>query len=262
MLRTLTILTALVIAAGLTSVAGVQAKPTAIAACGTINAPGQYFLSGDIVATGLCIDITAGAGRAKLNLNGFTITGNGTGLGISVAANNVQILGPGAIEGFDTAILIGAVSNVKVREVVVVDNDLHGIDLDGTTDSVIERCVVVQNGSDGIRLLGASNNMIERNEVMVNTQRGILLANAALNNIIQANNVSGNGAGNILLAGGAINNLVQDNIAFAVGSSVDINNSNSAPNIFSNNLCEFGFPVTVCYKSGGVPLPDFNIDHF
>ena len=42
-----------------------------------------------------------------------------------------------------------------MREVVLVGNDLFGIELDGTTDSVIERCVVVENGSDGIRLLGA-----------------------------------------------------------------------------------------------------------
>lgn len=286
MLRTFTILTAFLYASTLSMAAhGQRLETTFVNDClGEITAPGIFILQKDLTAfpsiTGPdgfgapCFIVSSV--RVKIKLNGFDIIPDGFGVpveGIRIAASRVQVLGPGVIGVFDVGIQIAAVSDVKVREILFLQNET-GIQLTSTSNSVIEGNILWANGVGIILDEMASDNIISGNEVFSNAEFGIFLEGSANNNTVSRNNVSSNGieapdglGSNIVLNEDTEFNIVQDNIALdrrgdpMTGFDI-VDVGTSLNNVVSNNVCEFGEPEAVCPATAGEPIPRFEGLHF
>jgi hypothetical protein len=133
----------------------------------TISAPSSYYLSNNItVTTGTAITIASSG--VTLDLNGFTISStaaspNGYGISISGLVMNITILngfvqggvtdnGSGAFSGsgFAYGISGGSASNVRVSGVAVSGCLYHGIYLNYSYPTVVEKCTVKTAGGSGI----------------------------------------------------------------------------------------------------------------
>ncbi len=146
---------------------GAQATEISGTISTTLTISEDSELVGDVTCTVVnapCIKF--GAPHIKLRLNGFAITGradppaNCTNTkdfapedGIQVAAqHHVAVLGPGLVQKFARwGISLLNSTKVKVKYVTISHNCFSGLQLDGVTDSDIERNVSVRNaiGSAG-----------------------------------------------------------------------------------------------------------------
>lgn len=97
-----------------------------------IDRPGTYRLAADIIGKELTIGIIIESGHVTLDLAGFNLVGK-----------------PGSLSGIR---VIGARTNVCVRNGTVRNWGGHGIDLADATESCVEHVRVTENGGDGVRL--------------------------------------------------------------------------------------------------------------
>lgn len=142
----------------------------------SINAPGSYVLTKDIVVTsGTGIYITAS--DVTLDLNGFTLSQTGgasyvDGIGIDPSQTNVEIRN-GSIKGFSRhgiflPGMVTASSDLKLKNLRVTGSGFTGIRLELHNGFVIEDCVVSKNKSGGIDARGAGivlNNLVTDNQI-------------------------------------------------------------------------------------------------
>jgi len=192
--------------------------------------------------------LIVGDDSTTLNLNGFNIQGPGkdsSNAGISVTKDEVNILGPGVISGFETGILLTGGSDISVDSVILQDNKI-GAYFTGSETSSVEENIMRDND---VGVAGHSTNEMEiiSNIMGVNKLAGITFDNThgstvTRNSIQESQNgifFDSQSTGNIV----TLNNL-RDN-------GVDLNNSDglvpsSNANTFSENTCVRSDPDGLC----------------
>jgi parallel beta-helix repeat protein len=220
--------------------------------------------------------IVVGASNINLYLNGFTMTGQGNppagcfaGGGatniergvIVIGQSNVEIHGPGVIQGFrGWGILFNMTTNARVRRVTLRSNCMSGIQLATANQGVLEGLICVRNGNPealcgGICIAGSNDNRVRGNLTSGNgyglqsvTNFGIALEGPASGNVLEGNTIVGNDNG-IYLQPAAANNVIsgnriEGNPAVALPARIsgflgyDIRNQAPAgANTFRDNVC-------------------------
>lgn len=144
-----------------------------------ISAPGSYYLTGNIVASGGINVLEIAASDVSVDLSGFTIDGANLITGVGVIAN-------------------GLVTNIAVRNGSVVRCRFDGVNLNLASTIVMERVSLVGNGGSGAFL---GNSAMVRDCVAVsNAEAGFVAGGQAVivNCVVRSNVgtgiVTGNGA--------------------------------------------------------------------
>lgn len=122
---------------------------TAVSTCGTLSAPGNYFLTTNLSATGDCLVIAAD--NVAIDLKGKTITGNGSGSGITDANSShpFAIVANGKIRNFDTGIDLEDSGEAVISNLDSSKNTGEGIFIDGCCNT-LNSVTANSNGSTGI----------------------------------------------------------------------------------------------------------------
>jgi len=189
-----------------------------------------------------------GEDATTLNLNGFSIQGPGkdsSNAGISVTKDNIKILGPGVVSGFETGILLTGGGEISVKSVILQNNQIGTFFTGSDTSSVEEN--IMRNNDVAVAGHSANDLEITSNIMDVNVLAGITLVNThgstiAGNSIQESQNgifFDSQSSGNIA----TLNNL-RDN-------TVDLNNSDglvptSNANTFLGNTCVKSDPDGLC----------------
>jgi hypothetical protein len=131
----------------------------------TINAPGYYYLTGNLTYTG-GTGIIVNADNVTIDLMGFVLTGastSGAGTGISLGAkNNVEVRN-GTVTGWTQAV-DGSGAGQRAIGIRAVDN-ANGINFSGS-DGLIKGCTASQGSFGSGWGLGVSNGIISGCTVM------------------------------------------------------------------------------------------------
>jgi parallel beta-helix repeat protein len=189
-----------------------------------------------------------GEDATTLNLNGFSIQGPGkdsSNAGISVTKDNIKILGPGVVSGFETGILLTGGGEISVKSVILQNNQIGTFFTGSDTSSVEEN--IMRNNDVAVAGHSANDLEITSNIMDVNVLAGITFVNThgstiAGNSIQESQNgifFDSQSSGNIA----TLNNL-RDN-------TVDLNNSDglvptSNANTFLGNTCVKSDPDGLC----------------
>ncbi len=154
---------------------------TAISACGPLSSAGNYFLTGNLTATGDCLVIAAD--NVAIDMKKKTITGNGSGAAITDNGirHNYAIIANGKIRNFDNGIDLSnsglaIISNVDssnntgdgiyideccntLNSVKANNNGGTGIFID-SDDSSLTKIQANSNGNDGIYIASCCNTLV------------------------------------------------------------------------------------------------------
>jgi parallel beta-helix repeat protein len=230
---------------------------TPVSSCGTaISTPGDYVLANDLSCpSGDAIEITSG--NVTLRLAGHSIGGVFPFSGISVnpqgalmGLQEVEIVGPGRIEGFQIGVHFSGVQASLVTG-LTFHNDYDGIQVDTdnagnpSANNVFAANVAIDvgiafydvggqsneysgnsatetattiTGGYGMAILSSQNRMVG-NEVN-HMYLGILVQNANSNEI-RGNRLTGNLSGGIVVDGTSSGNLVHLNLALNNGTDLE-----------------------------------------
>ena len=179
----------------------------------TIDAPGSYQLTSNLVVTSAVDAIQVRAGRVRIDLNGFTIDGSSTGtIGVSTGGrSNVQgtVVRNGTIRNFtDDGIFITPISvDTRIEGMQVLSNGGDGVTVDdgsavvdsgvfgnggngvvlpvSTDDARVSGCIIADNGGAGIQ--GSGN--FSANVIFSNTGDGV----SGRSLVVEHNAIRGNG---------------------------------------------------------------------
>jgi parallel beta-helix repeat protein len=180
-----------------------------------ITTPGSYYLAASLSAAG---GLTIRASNVTLDLNGFNIT-NTAGDGILIGAVTDVCIKNGFVTGSSAdGIDASTASNVLIQKVKVIGNSLTGIR--AGNEAIIEDCAVHENLQHGILVVDdciVRNNILKRNS-NANSERGINVTGD--DNLIENNRVL-NGRRGIQVVG--TRNRLKGN--FCKGSSVELTRS-------------------------------------
>ena len=174
------------------------AAPTPVNSCTTIDTPGSYELTTDIVdsSTDPCIAITAS--DVRFDGAAHTVDGVGSGTGIRVRGNgtlsNVTVRNT-AVTDWGTAIRYVGVADGTVTETSVENTSAAGIDFRSVDNSSITATAVTDSDRDGIRLLSSSNNDITATTSADHVGAGVVLGSASSNNSLRDSTVENNRVG-------------------------------------------------------------------
>lgn len=216
----------------------------------TITAPGFYFLTQNLAATGDGISVTVN--DVTIDLMGFTLTGPGTGINYGVRITgtspcNVQIRN-GTVTKFYEGIYAGNTSNQghRIVNVTSTHNTNYGIYIGGG-GHFIQDCYVLRNGNNGIETIGLVSNCIAE----INGGKGIVGRGLITNCRAAGNDSDGIG----LTSYGSIINCTSynnQNIGIVVGSSgiPTLIDRNSAYNNSGGNYSA-GYATTVWGLNAG-----------
>ena len=192
---------------------------TAVSACGTLSAAGNYYLTENLTATGTCIVVDSEG--VSLDMKGHTITGNGTGDGITDGGSHFEsmAIANGKIRNFNDGIGLHKSCCVVIRNVDSSNNAETGIligECCGTLDSVKAN----NNGTVGIV---ASDCCYTLNNVQVkhNGGGGGIVANGCCTTVSNST-ITGN-AGPGVVQDGCCSFLVSSKVQRNGGDGVDMN---------------------------------------
>ena len=173
---------AMLLVAGL---CGRAAADTAVSACGTLSAAGNYFLTANLTATSDCLVIAAD--NVAIDLKGKKITGNGTGAAVTDDGSflNFAVIANGTISNFATGInllhsgqaIISNVSSSKntsdgifigeccntLSSVTTNDNGGTGIFI-GSDHSSLSKITANGNAGGGVHITGSRNALVASTE--------------------------------------------------------------------------------------------------
>jgi hypothetical protein len=215
---------------------------TAVSACGTLSAAGNYFLTKNLTSAGTCIVI--GDQGVAFDMRGHTITGDGSGDGITDGGSHFEsmAIANGKIRNFSVGIGLDNSCCVVIRNIDSSKNTLTGIIVGkccGTIDSVTAN----NNGNSGIV---ASDCCFTINNVQANGNGGgggIVAAASGCCTTVANSIVSGNGGAGVFLEGCC---------SFLVSSTVK---GSGADGVDMNSCCNFVISSTVAGNAGkGVSL--------
>jgi hypothetical protein len=183
----------------LASAAGpAAAAPTPVNGCTTIDTPGSYELTTDVVdsSTDPCIAITAS--DVRFDGAGHTVDGVGSGTGIEVHGNgtlsNVTVRNT-TVTDWGMGIRYIGVTDGTVTETSVENTSAVGIDYRSVDGSSITATTVTDSDRVGIRLLSSSNNDVSATTSADHVGAGVALGSASANNSLRDSTVENNRVG-------------------------------------------------------------------
>ncbi len=142
-----------------------------------IDAPGSYYLTGEIVGVSGKSGIRVTSDDVTIDLNGFTLQGV-----------------PGSLDGIEAGDGIVFVNNLRIRNGVVRDWGRRGIDGDFANNALVEGIRAFGNGETGIRVgAGVSPPMgpVVRNCVSQgNALHGFQVENGVIEGCVAADNLA------------------------------------------------------------------------
>jgi len=176
---------------------------------GVINNSGSYYLTTNIITSGLTSGIQIAANNVSLDLCGFTINGaSGTGNGISISPgmDNVLVHNGSICDCNHHGISADLATHCKFRNLRIINNGRYSILYYGITAGIgtqVEHCWIADNGSG----LGVcSNSKVTNNEITDNRGDGLHLTDDGT--YIANNIVKNNGDNYDLAAGNQLNILL------------------------------------------------------
>jgi parallel beta-helix repeat protein len=192
--------------------------------------------------------LIVGENSTTINLNGFQIKGPGidsSKIGITVSEDNVKIVGPGVIGGFQAGILVSGANGFSASSVVLQKNEV-GILLTGADSASVKENNLKEN-LVGVTAHSSNSLDIADNLMTKNALAGVLLVNTD-ESAASSNNIKGSQKG-IFLDSQSAENTVQMNIVRY--NIVGLNNANglapdSNKNTFSTNICGTSSPGGLC----------------
>lgn len=207
-----------------------------------IDAPGSYYLTKSMFATGA--GITVMASDVTIDLNGYNIEGElvPDTHGITLQnCSNVEVKN-GTITrfgGYGVYASDGASRGFRIRDVRVIDNQAGGIHLEGLSH-LVSGCTVSSNAGDGI--MGGGRGIVSGNTVSANAARGIVTAgNASVtgNTVLQNVTYGIYTSDNCTITGNTVNVNSQDGIHAGEGCTIVGNtaNANGGTGIFADVGC-------------------------
>lgn len=115
----------------------------------TIDLPGSYFLTGNLIGSSGSHGITITADDVTIDLNGFTVTGvpgSLHGIRSSGSIANVSIR-DGSVVGWERdGVNLNTATDAKLRGITAAANTLKGFTV---TDATLDACTARGNGDDG-----------------------------------------------------------------------------------------------------------------
>jgi hypothetical protein len=186
-----------------------------------ITQPGSYRLSGNLVAPGQALFITAS--NVTVDMNGFTIscsancatTGVGSGgLGTTIENGNITGYSPAGGSGINFTGAGGKVDHVNLN--------LNYVGINAVSDTSVANCTIT-NGTYGV--YGPTASLTVLNSVITgHAADGIDIFNGLVSgNTISHNGNSGSGPqGGIVYWGGTVNatnNVISSNVPFGIAVS-------------------------------------------
>ncbi|HEX7032841.1 MAG TPA: NosD domain-containing protein [Nitrososphaera sp.] len=234
-------------------------RPPILASCGQILTE-NAILSNDLKCTGIGMIVDKDGITIQLNNHKLlSLTNNSNtnstkipeleSIGILIPnANNVTIVGPGVIAGFNKAIEFAGSESGRVLDLKLADNKI-GVLLKASNDIGIYS-TSIEGNAIGIASQSSRGGKINFNQIFQNTDQGIVLMDSDYF-IINSNSVIGNGDNGIFLDIQSFNNTLSYNNLFNQ-TAIDINNANGVPldilsNRFVENNCRKTEPVGLCY---------------
>src|SRR6202158_469476 len=139
------------------------AAPTAVNACQTLSAPGNYVVTKNLTASGDCLVLTVS--NIAIDLQGHKIVGNGSGGGITDGGNNIAyiIVANGKISNFSEGIALSTSTNQTANLILNVNtsgNAADGIFMRGR-DNNLTNVTASNNGGAGIELLNCCDSLFK-----------------------------------------------------------------------------------------------------
>jgi nitrous oxidase accessory protein NosD len=202
-------------------------------ACGQVVS-GNVTLTSNLNCAG--DGLIVGDDNTVINMDGHAITGPGSDsskVGIMIPATaNVEVVGPGSIEGYQAAILATGNQGLKVSRLVLTTNQI-GVFLTGSSKALIQE------------------NIMSKNKIGTAVHSARAVGVNAFGSTISGNNIQGSSDG-IFFDPQSHDNVIDSNIAKE--NTEDINNGNGLPlninnNNFKDNLCTLSTPSGICKGS-------------
>jgi hypothetical protein len=222
---------------------------TAVSACGTLSAAGNYFLTKNLTATGTCIVI--GSEGVSLDMRGHSIMGDGsTGDGISDGGGGFEsmAIANGTIQRFNVGIGLDTSGSVVIRNVDSSKNAKAGIII-GSCCSTLDTVSANNNGTVGIITNDCCYTLSSVTVTKNGGGGGIVAGGNGCCTTLFNSIVSGNGGAGLFMEGCCsflIGSLVSGNTGdgvdmndccnFVVNSSVSLNMGRGISLIESDNL--------------------------
>ena len=215
-------------------------------ACGEV-VQGSVNLTANLNCTG--DGLIVGADNTVINLNGYTVSGPGqqsSKVGVVVPNNdNIMVMGPGVIKGFQAGILATGSNNVQIKSIILTGNEIAVFTTGSTNTQVQEN--IIKNNNLGVASHSSKGASLMSNLITGNELAGVTLVNTH-KAIIAANNIEGGQNGLFLDAQSSENTINMNNVLHNV---IDLNNANGlAPNInvnsFADNNCMVSNPSGLC----------------
>ena len=224
--------------------------------CGqTLDGPGQYILTGDLVCAGARTGIFITASNVVLHLAGHTIsnatcdeTAEVVGIFVSGGLTRVEIEG-GTIAGFNDGVILSS-STSRVSGITVTGACFFGI-LGGGDRNRIENNAVRASGY-GVALAPATNTVVKGNDLSGNV-RGVVISDAGANNNLVEYNVihdnlpdaGGNGGYGVLVANGT-GNIIRNNAVNANAAGITLGSPGNLATLNTvSGSTETGITITV-----------------
>jgi parallel beta-helix repeat protein len=168
-----------------------------ISACGTINAPGSYFLTKNIGVPGNCVIIRAS--NVAFSLNGLSMVGNGTvghAIIITQGATNVQVA-HGQISGWAVGVEdLG--SGAQLQNLKILNNRLMGVAVVGANGSKVQGNHFPGNGSVAI-FVGATKGAVVSGNVSTGAGRYGIWVRRSSQFTLRNNQISQDGIAGIIV---------------------------------------------------------------
>lgn len=175
-------------------IASARAAATAVNACQTLSAPGNYLVTSNLTASGDCFTLTVS--NIAIDMQGHKIVGNGSGAAITDGGNSIRyiIVANGKISNFAKGIDLSSDSGQTadlILNVNVSGNTGDGINIRGR-DNSLTSVIANNNGGNGI-VQGNCCNSIFNVETNGNAGDGINLSSEDYLKNVTSNGNGGNG---------------------------------------------------------------------
>lgn len=175
-------------------IASARAAATAVNACQTLSAPGNYVVTSNLTASGDCFTLTVS--NIAIDMQGHKIVGNGSGAAITDGGNSIRyiIVANGKISNFAKGIDLSSDSGQTadlILNVNVSGNTGDGINIQGR-DNSLTSVIANNNGGNGI-VQGSCCDSIFNVETNGNAGDGINLSDEDYLKNVTSNGNGGNG---------------------------------------------------------------------
>lgn len=219
---------------------------TAVSACGTLAAAGNYFLTKNLTTSGTCIVI--GDEGVSFDMRGHTITGDGTGDGISDGGGEFEsmAIANGRIRNFDVGVDLSSSCCVVIRKVDSSKNAETGIFI-GECCSTLDSVTASNNGTVGMLIEGCCYT-VNNAQVNGNGGGGGILETGCCTTVSNSTITANGGTGVVLdgccsflvsstVKGSGADGVDMDTCCnFVVGSAVAGNTGNGVSLVGDDNL--------------------------